>query len=86
MKNTELRIVVLPRGWVMVGECEEHEGKLFMSNASVVRRWGTTEGLPELANNGPLSSTILDGKCEMQFSMSSIIAQMKCDEKAWSNY
>ena len=81
-----LQLVVLPRGWVMVGECEEKEGKLFMKNASVVRRWGTSKGLPELANNGPLAGTTLDGKCEMQFPMSSVIAQMKCDNKAWSNY
>ena len=81
-----LKLVVLPRGWVMVGECEEKNNKLYMKNASVVRRWGTTKGLPELANNGPLASTILDGKCEMQFPMSSVIAEMSCNEKAWSSY
>ena len=81
-----LKLVVLPRGWVMVGECEEKDNKLHLKNASVVRYWGTTEGLPQLANEGPLSGTKLDGKCEMSFPMSSVIAEMKCNEEAWSKY
>lgn len=79
-------LVVLPRGWVMVGKCEERNVKLFLSGASVVRRWGTSKGLPELANNGPLSGTTLDGKCEMEFPMSAVIAKMKCNDEAWKNY
>lgn len=79
-------LVVLPRGWVMVGVCEERDGKLFMTEASVVRRWGTTKGLPELANEGPLKDTLLDGKCEMEFPMSAVIAKMKCNVKAWEKY
>ena len=82
----DLTIVVLPRGWIMVGEAKETDNKLQLTNASVVRRWGTTKGLPELANDGPLSSTVLDGKCEMEFPMSAIIAQIKCNTKAWSKY
>ena len=70
----------------MVGECKEKDNKLFLTNASVVRKWGTTKGLPQLANEGPLSSTILDGKCEMEFPISSVIAKMKCDSKAWKKY
>ena len=81
-----MHLVVLPRGWVMVGECEEKDNKLFMTNASVVRRWGTTKGLPELANEGPLESTALDGKCEMEFPLSAIIAKLKCNDEAWSKY
>ena len=45
-----LQIVVLPRGWVMVGECEEKGINLVVKNASIVRRWGTENGLPQLAN------------------------------------
>lgn len=81
-----MHLVILPRGWVMVGVCRETNNKLYMKNASVVRHWGTSKGLPELANNGPLSNTMLDGKCEMEFPMSSIIAKLKCNKKAWSKY
>jgi len=82
----DLQIIVLPRGWVMVGFCEENNNKLYVKNASVIRRWGTSNGLPELANNGPLSETKLDGKCEMIFPMSSIIATIKCNKEAWKGY
>ena len=81
-----LYLVVLPRGWVMVGDCSEKDGKLYLKNASVVRRWGTTKGLPELANEGPLSRTILDGKCEMEFPISSVIAKMQCNSSKWEKY
>ena len=82
-----MHLVVLPRGWVMVGEeASEKDNKLLLNNASVVRKWGTSEGLPELAQKGPLKNTILDGKCEMEFPMSSVIAKMKCNDDAWSNY
>lgn len=81
-----MQLVVLPRGWVMVGECEEKNGTLFLKNASVVRRWGTTRGLPELANEGPLTDTKLDGKCDMEFPMSAIIAKLKCNDNAWKKY
>jgi hypothetical protein len=81
-----MHLVVLPRGWVMVGVCEEKDGSLFMADASVVRRWGTTKGLPGLANSGPLKDTVLDGKCEMEFPLSAVIAKMKCNAKAWKKY
>jgi hypothetical protein len=49
-------IVVLPHGWVLVGDLE---GKK-LSNASTIRVWGTSKGLGELAKNGPTEKTILD--------------------------
>jgi len=81
-----LQIVILPRGWVMVGDCTECTDKLVMKNASVIRRWGATGGLPQLANEGPQSGTKLDGKCEMEFPISSVIAQLKCNGKVWKGY
>lgn len=81
-----LKIIILPRGWVMVGQVEEKETKVFLENGSVICRWGTSEGLPELANNGPLKDTKLDGKCRMQFPISSIIAMLDCNSEAWKNY
>ena len=79
-------LILLPRGWVFVGECREDNGTLFVTNASVIRRWGTTKGLPELANNGPLDSTVLDGKCELEFPMTAVIGKIKCSKEAWAKY
>lgn len=51
------RIIVADRGWVFVGNCEDHaDGSVTISNAKNIRLWGTTKGLGELAN-GPLSGT-----------------------------
>lgn len=48
------RIIVADRGWVFVGNCEDHEdGSVTIRNARNIRNWGTTRGLGELAN-GPL--------------------------------
>jgi hypothetical protein len=48
-------IMVLMNGWVLVGL----KGDTFLLDARVIRRWGTTKGLGELAN-GPLQATVLD--------------------------
>lgn len=61
----DIRIVVLQRGWVIVGEYSKEGLDCRVSRASVIRRWGTSKGLGEL-KNGPLTETILDplGDCE----------------------
>jgi hypothetical protein len=50
----ETRIIVADRGWVFVGNCEDHEdGSVTIRNARNIRNWGTTKGLGELAT-GPV--------------------------------
>ena len=54
------RIIVADRGWVFVGNCEDHEdGSVTITRARNIRNWGTSQGLGELAN-GPTSSTKYD--------------------------
>ena len=57
-----VQIVVLQRGWVLVGKFEQNGDKCSLANAQVIRRWGTTEGLGELASSGKLKDTQLE-KC-----------------------
>lgn len=59
-KKADIRIIILQRGWVMVGEYARKGNYVTLSKASVIRRWGTTKGLGELAANGPLPNTVLD--------------------------
>ena len=48
------RIIVADRGWVFVGDCEDHEdGSVTIRNTQNIRNWGTTRGLGELVN-GPI--------------------------------
>ena len=55
-----VRIVVADRGWVFVGNVEEHDDKsVTITNCRNIRRWGTTMGLGEL-QNGPTNKTQYD--------------------------
>lgn len=48
------RIIVADRGWVFVGNCEDHEdGSVTIRNARNIRNWGTSRGLGELSD-GPI--------------------------------
>ena len=55
-----VKILVLQRGWVAVGRYAKIGAEHVLTNASIVRRWGTTKGLGQLAKSGPTSSTMLD--------------------------
>lgn len=81
----DLNIVILQRGWVMVGRLERDGEECSLHSASVIRKWGTTQGLPELANKGPLTGTVLD-KCTgvVQFHWLTVIATIACNETKWS--
>lgn len=57
---TSKRIVVADRGWVFVGDCEDHsDGTVTIHNAHNIRIWGTTKGLGELVD-GPTKDTKYD--------------------------
>src|ERR1017187_3502853 len=59
-KNFGLKIVVLQRGWVLIGEYFKTGCMIELRKPQVIRTWGTTKGLGELAITGPTSSTRLD--------------------------
>ena len=82
----ELKIVVLQRGWVLIGLFERTENNCKLHNASVIRVWGTTQGLGELANNGPTSSTKLD-KCYgvVEFDYLTMVLSISVDESKWKS-
>ncbi len=79
-----IKIVILQRGWVMVGYFERSGNDCKLSKASVIRSWGTTKGLGEIAAGGPTSSTKLD-KCHglVEFDYLTVVAQVACEESKW---
>ena len=82
----DIRIVILQRGWVAVGKFHKGEdGARFLTNASIVRVWGTTKGLGEICS-GPTPTTKLDPCGDMAFHELTIISTMKADPKGWKNY
>lgn len=78
-----LKIVVLDRGWVFVGRYEEEDGQCTLHEASVIRKWGTTKGLPEL-QPGPTESTILDAcSLPVRFTKEAVLFMLDTGE-GWS--
>ena len=78
-----MKICVLERGWVLVGQLEKDGDEYLLINGNVIRRWGTTEGLGELAIKGPLSETKLDKVPLVKFNKSQLIFTISCDESKW---
>jgi hypothetical protein len=85
-------IFVLDRGWVIVGRKRPTcvgDDALFvvLDDCAVVRRWGTSKGLGQLAAEGPLHNTVLD-KLEdgTAIRITSVYFSIPCDEKAWSQW
>jgi hypothetical protein len=81
--KTDIRIAILQRGWVMIGRFIRDGEHCFLTGASVIRRWGTTKGLGELAKNGPLAQTQLDPCGEVEFHELTAVALIRCEEKPW---
>lgn len=82
----DLKIVVLQRGWVLVGKLERKGDQCFLHNANVIRNWGTTKGLGELAKDGPNSNTKLD-KCYgvVEFEALTKVLDLSVDEEKWAS-
>jgi hypothetical protein len=81
----EIRIVILQRGWVLVGYFSQDAEKCKLEKASVIRQWGTSKGLGEIAVSGPTSKTILDPAPTVHFHELTIIATIECVRSAWSS-
>ena len=83
--NSDIKIVVLQRGWIVVGRFSRKGTQCKLSNASVIRTWGTTEGLGEIAGGGPTPTTKLD-KCRgvVEFDYLTVVLTIDCREDKWS--
>lgn len=81
--NKDIRIVILQRGWVFVGNYEKLEnGECILTSASCIRRWGTTKGLGELVD-GPTTKTILDLVGVVKFNELTVVASIECRGEKW---
>jgi len=82
-ETTKLQIVVLQRGWILVGKVTQEGDYLTITDASVVRLWGTTKGLGEIAMNGPTSKTILDPCPTNTVHVLTTVTRMDCNPEKW---
>lgn len=77
------KIAILDRGWVVVGKYSTDGDFHYIDEGAVIRNWGTTKGLGEIAENGPTESTKLD-KCP-KVSFKNLVALIDCSESKWKN-
>lgn len=82
-KNSDIKIVVLQRGWVMIGRYSKEGEICTLENAYVIRQWGTTKGLGELALEGKKGSTKLDKAGHVEFHVLTIVATINCKDDIW---
>ena len=78
-----IKIVILDKGFVSVGVYTQGPDWCSLDNAAVIRRWGTTRGLGQIAADGPTSSTVLDKSPKQTFPRHAIINTFECDDAKW---
>jgi hypothetical protein len=78
------QIVIADRGFVWVGDVELAADWCVITNASQVRRWGTTNGLGELAASGPLEKTVLDFAGTVRIPLRALIGLIDCEASKWT--
>jgi len=81
----KIEIVVLQRGWVVVGRFHKKDYSCQVLNGYVIRKWGTTKGLGQLALDGPTSDTVLDPIPTTKFHELTIVARFVCEESKWNS-
>jgi hypothetical protein len=79
----DVRILVLPRGWVLVGDYCRDGDEVVLTRAAVVRTWGTTRGLGEIAAGGPTKATKLDPCPEVRAPLAAVVMTIACDAAKW---
>ena len=77
-------LIVADRAHVWVGDVDQDDEYLRITGARAVRRWGTSEGLNQLAAQGPLPSTRLDAPADLFVSRRAVIAVIPCEAGKWA--
>jgi hypothetical protein len=76
------QIVVLQRGWIVVGDVVDDGEEITILNASVIRYWGTTQGIGELVN-GPTAKTKLDKAGTVRSLKLALVLRLDVDASKW---
>jgi len=80
---TTKQIVVLQRGWVVIGDVNKTSEEVTIKNCSIIRVWGTSKGLGEIAENGKTSKTVLDSSPDVIVHPLSVVLYMNVNMDNW---
>jgi hypothetical protein len=68
----------------VVGRYAEDGDRVLLSDASVIERWGTTEGLGQLVN-GPTDATVLRRAGAVEAHRLGVVLTIAADPEAWAS-
>jgi hypothetical protein len=80
-----VKILVLQRGWVAIGRHSKDGAEHVLTDASVIRRWGTTKGLGQLATDGPQANTVLDATGTVRAHELATVLVIDADATVWAD-
>jgi hypothetical protein len=67
----------------MIGRYERKGSDCKLTDAYIIRLWGTTGGLGQLALEGKQSSTKLDKAGTVTFDILTVVSLIDCKEDLW---
>ena len=73
----DVRIVAIPNGFVFIGAYRVQGNAVILSQASVIRVWGTTNGLGQIVDR-PTKETVLDLCGFVEIPASQVLFSIKC--------
>jgi hypothetical protein len=77
-----VKIFVLDNAWVLLARVAREDSKTVdITDASVIRIWGTSKGLGELAMSGPTAQTKLDKFGVGRIQKNKLLFTIDCDPK-----
>jgi hypothetical protein len=79
----DIRILIGMNGWVFAGVYLRSSTYVTLTHGFVVRKWGTTMGLGQLAKDGPTKDTVLEPTPDVEVHEQAVVATIKCDVKKW---
>lgn len=84
VKGLQYQGVILTHGWFIIGPVTNRQTKRFtLSNAVVVKRWGTERGVGPLID-GPADATELDIlPGDFEFEEHAVLYRFECNVDAW---
>lgn len=77
-------IVVLDRGFVVVGRVTIADSYVTIRDCKCIRKWGTSRGLGEIASNGPTENTTLDPQPTTRVHEWHVVQMIECEASKWN--